>query len=288
MTITPGRPGKYADFEALREQAVALRREGLSLRQIRDRLEVFNNDVLYRLVQDEPPPEWTKRPRAKDDVRATARELRLQGMTYTQIQTELGCSKSSISTWVRDLPRPDLGTPADRAKRAAQTRWEHERPRREEARRQVKQEAAREIGPLDDLQLHIAGVSLYWAEGTKDKAHVRRELVEFINSDPNVIRLFLRWLTLVGVGPERLRCRVSIHETADVPAAEEFWAELVGIPREAFSKPVIKKHNPKTVRKNTGDTYRGCLVIRVTQSAELYRRIEGWWYGIVLGSQPAA
>ena len=99
--------GKYADFEGLREQAVALRREGLSRRQIRDRLKVYNNDILNRLLEGEPPPEWTKRPNAKDDLRAKARELRLQGMTYDQIQVELGCSKSSISLWVRDLPKPE-------------------------------------------------------------------------------------------------------------------------------------------------------------------------------------
>lgn len=101
---------KYADFESLREQAVALRREGLSLRQIRDRLHVHNNEILNRLVKGEPAPEWTKRPNAKDDLRDRARELRQQGMTYDQIQAELGCSKSSISLWVRDLPRPDPRT----------------------------------------------------------------------------------------------------------------------------------------------------------------------------------
>ncbi|OKJ28096.1 hypothetical protein AMK22_28690 [Streptomyces sp. CB01580] len=40
---------KYADFEGLRAQAVALRRQGLSRRQIRDRLFVGNNDILKRL-----------------------------------------------------------------------------------------------------------------------------------------------------------------------------------------------------------------------------------------------
>ncbi|SED21433.1 hypothetical protein [Streptomyces sp. TLI_105] len=98
---------RYADFEGLRNQAVALRREGLSLRQIRDHLKIYNNDLLHRLVKGEPPPEWTKRPNAKDDLRDRARELRLQGMTYDQIQVELGCSKSSISLWVRDLPKPE-------------------------------------------------------------------------------------------------------------------------------------------------------------------------------------
>lgn len=47
--------GKYADFEGLRKQAVALRREGLSRRQIRDRLYVDNNDILNRLLEGEPP-----------------------------------------------------------------------------------------------------------------------------------------------------------------------------------------------------------------------------------------
>ncbi|NUS28697.1 MAG: hypothetical protein HOV92_31375, partial [Streptomyces sp.] len=59
---------KYADFEGLRQQAVALRRQGYSLRQIRDELQVHNKETLQRLVEGEPPPEWTKRPRAKDDL----------------------------------------------------------------------------------------------------------------------------------------------------------------------------------------------------------------------------
>ncbi|MEU1176649.1 hypothetical protein ABZ464_03190 [Streptomyces sp. NPDC005820] len=51
--------GKYADFETLSEQAVALRRAGLSLRQIRDEPKIYNNDILNRLVKGEPPSEWT-------------------------------------------------------------------------------------------------------------------------------------------------------------------------------------------------------------------------------------
>ncbi len=66
--------------------------------------------------------------------------------------------------------------------------------------------------------------------------------------------------------------------------AERYWADLVGADRSAFNKTTLKRHNPKTVRKNTGDSYRGCLVIKVHRSADLYRRIEGSWYGIVLGA----
>lgn len=72
-----------------------------------------------------------------------------------------------------------------------------------------------------------------------------------------------------------------IHESADVVAAERYWAEVVQAEPSSFGKTTLKRHNPKTVRKNTGADYHGCLVLTVRQSAELYRRIEGSWYGIV-------
>ncbi|RPF34068.1 hypothetical protein [Streptomyces sp. TLI_185] len=276
--------GKYADFEGLREQAVALRRQGYSLRQIRDALQVHNKETLQRLVEGEPPPEWTKRPRAKDELRERARELRQQGWTYNQIQAELGCSKSSVSLWVRDLPHPEPKCTPEEQRARMNEGLARLHAGRDQERQATKSAAAAAVGKLSDRELFIAGVALYWAEGAKDKPHRRTEVLQFINSDPNVIKLFLRWLELLEVKRDRLTLRVSIHETADVEAAEQFWADIVGVDVTAFSKATLKKHNPRTVRKNTGDTYRGCLVIYVRQSADLYRRMEGAWYGIVGGA----
>lgn len=273
-------------FEELRDQAVALRREGLSRRQIRDRLKVGNNDLLNRLLEGEPPPEWTKRPRAKDDLRARARELRKQGKTYDQIQLELGCSKGSISLWVRDLPKPPPRTRTrEEASAIAKRGWEATLRRREAERQQTKLDAAREIGRLTDRELFLVGVGLYWSEGSKSKPYRRNESTIFVNSDPDMIELYLAWLRLLGVEPERLRFRLLIHESADVAAVERFWADHVGSDLSRFDKTTIKKHNPVTVRKNVGESYRGCLVVRVLQGADLYRRIEGWWYGIVVGAR---
>ncbi|MFJ4522887.1 hypothetical protein ACIP4Y_18355 [Streptomyces sp. NPDC088810] len=274
-------PGKYADFEGLREQALALRRAGLSRRQIRDRLHVDNNDLLNRLLEGEPPPEWTKRPNAKDDLRERARELRLRGWTYDQIQVELGCSKSSISLWVRDLPRPERRDPSEQAKLAARKRWEHELAVRDEERQKTKAAAASEIGVMSARELFMSGVALYWAEGAKDKPYARRENVQFVNSDPGVIRIYLAWLDLLEVERERLRYRLMIHATGDIETAKRYWADLVNVDASAFQRTTIKKHNPKTVRKNVGADYRGCLVVTVLRGAELYRRIEGWWTGMV-------
>ncbi|MFF0476867.1 hypothetical protein [Streptomyces sp. NPDC004284] len=278
---------KYADFENLREQAVALRREGLSRRQIRDRLHVDNNDILNRLLEGEPPPEWTKRPNAKDDLRDRARELRTQGWTYDQIQVELGCSKSSISLWVRDLPKPERKRTPEEASQIARRGWEPTLRRREEERQVVKRTAAAEIGAMSERELFLLGVGLYWAEGTKDKPHARRERVVFVNSDPGMIQIFSAWLDLLGVEPERRKYCVMIHETADTDGAERFWGDLVGVDPSTFNKATIKRHNPRTNRKNVNAEYHGCLVIRILGSVDLYRRIEGAWYGIV-GAATAA
>ncbi|MFF9524379.1 hypothetical protein ACF1DV_20720 [Streptomyces achromogenes] len=278
--------GKYADFEGLRERAVALRRSGHSLRQIRDELKIFNNVLLNQLVKGEPPPEWTKRPNAKDDLRDRARELRLQGWTYDRIQAELGCSKSSISLWVRDLPKPEPRYTPEEQRALMNEGLAHLRAARDREREETKQRAAAAVGRLSDRELFLVGVGLYWAEGAKDKPYSRRELVLFVNSDPGMIYVFLAWLDLVGVERDHRRFRVMIHESADVAAAERYWADLVGVDPGSFSRTTLKRHNPKTVRKNVGEAYRGCLVISVLQSADLYRRIEGTWYGIVGAVRP--
>ncbi|MBO8188492.1 hypothetical protein [Streptomyces spirodelae] len=266
-------------YEQLREQAVALRRAGLSRRQIRDRLKVGNNDLLNRLVQGEPPPAWTRRPNAKDGLRARARELRRQGWTYDRIELELGVSRSSVSLWVRDLPRPPRRSPEEQ--QALMHAGLVKRYKALDAEREATKAAAHaEIADLTDRELFLVGVGLYWAEGAKSKPYRRSETVQFVNSDPRMIRLFLAWLDLLEVEPERRCFHVMIHESADVAAAERYWAELVGIAVDGLLKTALKKHNPKTVRKNVGDDYHGCLAVRVRRGANLYQRIEGWWAGI--------
>ncbi len=105
-----------------------------------------------------------------------------------------------------------------------------------------------------------------------------------MNSDPGLIQLFLRWLALVGVEADRLRFRVMIHESANVAASLQFWSEVVGAPAEDFGRPSLKTHNPKTVRKNIGEGYHGCLAVSVRRSADLNLQIAGWFEGIALAA----
>jgi len=155
--------GKYEDFEGLRERAVALRRAGHSLRQIRDELQVHNKEILQRLVEGEPPPEWTKRPRAKDDLKERARELRRQGWTYHQIQAEPGCSKSSVSLRARDLPTPEPKCTPKEQRARMNAGLARLRAAQSQERQATKSAAAEAVDKLSDRELFLLGVGPYWA-----------------------------------------------------------------------------------------------------------------------------
>jgi transposase len=262
-----------------REQAIALRRAGKSRREIKEILGVGSNTTLNELLAGEPPPEWTRRPNAKDGLHAKARLLREQGYDYNRIAAELSVSKGTVSAWVHDMPWPDRLSYEECRKRAAEGArryWEAERRVREARREATRAAAAAEIGTLTQRELLIAGAIAYWCEGAKNKPYLRHDRVIFMNSEPGLIMFFLRFLDAAGVGRDRLIYRVQIHESADVAAAEQFWLALTGAAPDQFRKTTLKRHNPKTVRKNVGADYRGCLRVDVRQSSGLYHQIEGW------------
>ncbi len=267
------------ELDRLRERAVKLRREGRSRREVKQILGPMSNATLNDALKGEPPPEWTRRPNAKDELRARARDLRTQGLDYEDIAAALGVARSSVSLWVRDLPRPARLSYAECRRRSAEGArryWAAERPAREARRAAAREAAAAEIGELTDREILIAGAIAYWCEGAKNKPHRRSDRAIFTNSDPAMIQFFLRFLTTAGTPAENLTFQVYIHENADVGAAELFWLKITGARPEQFRRASLKRHNPKTVRKNVGDNYHGCLRIDVRRSVDLYRRIEGW------------
>lgn len=267
------------DEDPRAEHARELRRAGLSLREIRAELGPIGNERLRVWLQGVPPAEWTRRPTAKDQLRAKARELRRDGGRVQEIAAQLGVSKSTVSVWVRDLPPPSPRS-VEHVRQMSERRWAPIRRERNVHRQQVKFQAAREVGSISPRELYLVGAALYWAEGAKDKHYARREKVSFCNSDPTMITTFLAWLALVGTANDRIQFRLQIHETADASAALGYWADIVQRPLTDFCGTTLKRHNPKTNRRRQDETYHGCLTVDVLNSAELYRKLEGAWYGI--------
>lgn len=265
-------PGK--DAADLDQRIRELRAKGLSKAQIRAALGV-GGTRLARALRDTEPPAWTRRPNAKDELRAKARELRLAGWSMPKIAVEIGVSRSSVSLWTRDLPKPPRSTWEPHRQAAAYAaHWVPELARRQEERERRAAEGAQSVGELSERELLLLGAMAYWCEGSKSKSYARREKLVFMNSDPRLVLLYLRWLRLLGVTAERLRIHVHVHESADVEGIERFWRDTTGL-SERFGKTILKRHKPETNRKNRHDEYRGCLMIGVLQSAALYQTVAG-------------
>ena len=260
-------------------------RSRMSLAQLRDHFGV-SRDTLAAWLGDEPAPEWTRRPRAKDEVRARAVAMREAGATVPEIAEALQVAKSTAYLWVRHLPLDETSERAqqrrsEHSRRISETRWEPLRQKRDAERAATNETEAGWVGQLSDREVRLLGAVAYWCEGAKAKPwEPNRCRVTFINSDPVLIRLFLRFLESWGEDRQALKYRVSIHESADAEAAGRWWAEVAGVPFEIFRRPTLKTHNPSTVRHNVGDPYRGCLVVDVPESRALYWKIEGLMSGI--------
>lgn len=258
---------------------------GMSRSQLMERFGV-GNGTLSEWLRGLEPPEWTKRPRAKDDLRDRAAELRREGRTVPEIAKLLGVSKSSAFLWTRDIPLD--ATPEEAAARRSQhsrevavARWAPVNRARDEQRAELHEAGRKWVGALTDREVVLLGAMSYWCEGSKAKPwEPNRCRVTFINSDPALILVYLRFLECVGEDRHQLKYRIHIHESADVDAAGRWWADLVGVPVERFSRPTLKTHNPSTVRHNVGEPYRGCLIITVPRSRELFWKIEGLIGGI--------
>ncbi|WBB77564.1 helix-turn-helix domain-containing protein [Micromonospora sp. WMMD882] len=218
--------------------------------------------------------------------RAEAFALRAAGCSVNEIAQRVGVAKSTAYRWVGHLPLDGDAEAARQRRRAhsklmTDARWEGHRLARDVARRETVEAAASWVRELRHRELILVGAAVYWCEGGKAKPWRPHDCrVKFINSDPALVGIFIRFLEALGVPRARLRFRVSIHETADAAAAVRWWADVVGASPDEFQPTTLKRHRPETVRKNIGDDYRGCLTIDVLRSSQLYWKIEGIMRGM--------
>jgi transcriptional regulator with XRE-family HTH domain len=291
-----------------RHVAIALRQAGRTYDEIADELGVSKGSLSLWL-RDLPHPTQQQRelvhqaeavpaaaqlslldPELRGDRIQLARQMRVDGFLLREIAEEFSVSMKTACLWCTGIPVPPRarhGGDREHVRMMSRKRWDTFLVERDSERTAIKESAASRVGVLSDRELEFAAVTAYWCEGSKDKVYDRRESVIFINSDPTVIRLWLEWLLRKGYGRDRLRLNLSIHESADVEAATAFWAGIAGVDPSFLGKPTLKRHNPKTVRKNVGEAYVGCLTVRVLQGRVLYQEIEGIWRGIVAGAFPA-
>ncbi len=226
---------------------------------------------------------------AKLELRILARQLRGKGISVNQIASELKIAKSTVSLWVRDIVlsidqlealrnASVLGAERGRLKGALV-----QKERRLKALENYKRLGKESIGSLNDRELLIAGLALYWGEGSK-----KTKEVQFCNSDPQMIKLLLIWLKkCFGTELQDIRCKVGINEIHKCREKQirEYWSKMTRIPLEQFTKTSFKKVLNKKVYNNF-ETHYGTLSVKVKQPSRFYGRIIGLIEGLAEAKMP--
>jgi transcriptional regulator with XRE-family HTH domain len=188
----------------------------------------------------------------KSEARAAARVLRREdGLPLATIAARLGVSKSSVSRWVRDIElTPEQHTALRQVNPRYNNQLRGQNRRRETARaaRLAAQRDGRELAQRGD-PLHIKGCMLYWAEGAKC-----RNVVVFVNSDANMLELFLRFLReCYGVSDRDVALSVNCHVTNGLNAAQitDWWLERLRLPATCARTPTVN-HVPAGSRRRRG------------------------------------
>lgn len=219
---------------------------------------------------------------AKFKERIMARKLRNEGKNIGNIAKLLGVSKSTVSLWCNDiflseLQKLHLNKTNTQAKKRgsviANENKKYERLTRVEFYKSI---GIKKIDKLSKRELFLVGAALYWSEGGK----TQRKVV-FINSDPIMILLWIKWVKeCLNIPKKRLICRIEINEIHGdrLSIVEQYWSNLIKIPINQFRKTSLKHSQNKKIYKDSSN-YHGSLQITVAKGTNLNYEILGYIEG---------
>jgi len=89
-----------------------------------------------------------------------------------------------------------------------------------------------------EKELKTAGLMLYWGEGAK----TTNKTVDLANSDPLMIKLFLKMLRgIYGIKEEKLKVLIYAYANQNIKKLINYWIEITGISQKQFNKPYIRQ-----------------------------------------------
>ncbi len=225
---------------------------------------------------------------AKFIEKSEARKQRSEGVSIKGIARNLKVSSSTVSLWVRDivLTKEQYLTLDNHSKDPFYgRRLAYIEKIKSDTNKKIavlRQQGVDQIGPLSKRELFLVGCSLYWSEGFKKDSQVG-----FANSDPKMIKFFLRWLfECFDYEVEDLipRVTINISHKERIKDIENYWATETNIPLKNFRKPFYQNFLWKKVYDNPNE-YFGLLRIKVRKSKDFLRKIHGFIDGLRLQAE---
>jgi hypothetical protein len=216
---------------------------------------------------------------SKFDKKMQALKLRRKGTSIKTIAEKLDISKGTASVWCRDIVLTKKQE--QKLKRGMIAAGHKGRMLGAEMNRRKKADAiafyresgTKEIGNFEKRDFLMAGLGLYWGEGSKTD----RGNLSFTNSDPDAIVFMYKWFRdVLEVKREDFIPRIFINEIhrPRIKNVIQFWLGLLPLPKEQFRKTVFIKTKQQKIYENH-NSYFGIISLRIKKSTSVRYRIMG-------------
>ncbi|TSC90599.1 MAG: Uncharacterized protein G01um10142_346 [Parcubacteria group bacterium Gr01-1014_2] len=206
------------------------------------------------------------------DNKKRAVELRKKGFSYSEIKKSLFVPKSTLSYWLKKIKLSESQLQRLKRKRseAGKAGSRFKKLKTVEMIERIQRVSAAEIQKISKRELWMMGIMLYWRDRNKNDL---KKGVRFTSSDPNLIKLFLKWLREIGqLKREEIQFDIFLNRRKrNMNRAINYWAEITRYPQYSF---------PRIYRQSNKTEY-GLLRVRVKASSMLARQISGWIKGII-------
>jgi len=116
--------------------------------------------------------------------------------------------------------------------------------------------AKADIGALRKRDVLIGGIFLYWGEGSKTKGSL-----VVTNTDPSVLKFFIKWLELADIGVGRLKVNLHLYNDMNIAKEVDFWSKTLSVPKKQFRRPYIKGTEGRSISYKSGFGHGTCSVI---------------------------
>lgn len=218
--------------------------------------------------------------------KAQATRLRLQGKSYGEIMKELHISsKGTLSYWFRNLKlsekaKKHLKKNRQLAYKRGLFAFNEKRTKTILAENEsIFYQSCQEIQNLSHKELLLIGATLYWAEGINRELSRGYRLASFTNSDPTMVRVFMRYVReVLLVSDDKIKPGVIIYPNLNAKRVAQFWADIINIPESTFWVSIAVSKASK-MRKPSNYLPHGTVHIRIS-SRQIFHKIQGHIEGI--------
>jgi hypothetical protein len=202
--------------------------------------------------------------------------LRKNGYSYSFIRSKISVSRSTLSSWLSDVPYKANVETIEKIGKARAISGEVKAKLKLQSIEKARFEAMKDIGKIHNRDLFMLGLGLYIGEGSKTDGIIR-----MINSNPQIICLSLKWFKEVcGLKNENFSIRLHLYPDNDKGKCITYWSTVTGIPKNQFQKTQVDMRMKKISKRGKLPFGTAHVTIRSKGNKEfgvfLSRKINAW------------